>query len=81
MIDRFGNIYNINVVVEQETTPKKDNMVQVTRPNSNNLYFGSPTNHMPKIKTDRPLFVYWSCINIYTSRRTMEYNTKRKLQS
>lgn len=57
MIDRFGNIYNISVVTEQVTTPKKDNMVQVKRPKSNNLYFGSPTNHMPKIKIDRPLFV------------------------
>lgn len=34
-----------------------DELISVKRPNEEEVYFGSPTNHMPEIDLDGPLFV------------------------
>ena len=46
---------------------KPGKLMKVSPPDSKYVYFGSPTNHMPEIKLDRPLFVtpYKSIASIF----------------
>ena len=49
---------------------KPGKLMKVSPPDSKYVYFGSPTNHMPEIKLDRPLFVtpYKSIASIFIWR-------------
>lgn len=55
----------ITLSITEDAKPGK--MMKVPPPDSKYVYFGSPTNHMPEIKLDRPLFVtpYKSIASIF----------------
>ena len=43
--------------VIQEAATRDEKMIHIKPPKTDEVYFGSPTNHMPEIDLDRPLFV------------------------
>ncbi len=55
----------ITLSITEDAKPGK--LMKVPPPDSKYVYFGSPTNHMPEIKLDRPLFVtpYKSIASIF----------------
>ena len=58
----------ITLSITEDAKPGK--LMKVSPPDSKYVYFGSPTNHMPEIKLDRPLFVtpYKSIASIFIWR-------------
>lgn len=56
-----------------------DDLVPVKRPDEDEVYFGSPTNYMPEIDLDGPLFVtpYKGLASIYVGRDTVKSKIPR----
>ena len=43
--------------IDEAKAMEKDELIPIKPPKADEVYFGSPTNHMPEIDLDRPLFV------------------------